>query len=366
MPSADARMVITTTSGGLQILDATGAELARAGGAEQTYRQPVFAPDGSVLVSETGATDSQALVRLSPDLAEITRTERDSPPFYYHPKPDGPFRSTSLRNDPSGGGLVIEEIVADGTMNVLARTAPYYTSWEPGGDRIATHVETARLEVRSPDGTVDVVVEGTGVYQAPVWTDSGVLTLRTIGGRQHLSRWSDAGIEDLATVDGPVQFVAAGRSIAVQSLSEPAGGVQTALRSQDLPSIPVGRLVVLDADTGTQATVTSDVALYFEWDRTGERLLYATIEEASSATIRWQVWAGGSSTDFGTFEASPLWVRDTVPFFDQYVQSAPLWNPDGSSFAYPAIESGEAVVVVQALDGASFLVPDATWVTWSR
>ena len=349
------------------MVDASGSEIGFVDApSAASFRQPVFAADGSILVAETGPA-GDALVRLAgDDLRELSRSEFASPPFYYHPSKGVPFRSTSLRNDEAGGGLVIEQVSDDGSVDGVARVAPFYSSWEPEGDRVATHVATSRLEIRSPDGSVEVVVDGTGVYQAPVWTPGGVLTLRTIDGEQRLSRWTESGIEDLAVVAGPVQFVARGKRIAVQSLSEPAGGVQTSIRAQGLPEISIGRLVVFDAASGEQETVTPDVALYFEWDPSGERLLYATIDDASTASIRWSVWADGSTTDFGTFQANPVWVRDTVPFFDQYVQSAPLWSPDGTAFAYPAVDSGNPIVVIQPLDGESVSVADAGWVTWSR
>ena len=361
--------LVVSTGDGIRILDADGLEVTSRQAPEgATYRQPVFTSDGSILVAETDASGSSALIRLSSedDLAEVSRTEMSSPPFYYHPNAAGPFRSTSLRNDPNGGGLVIEEVDDAGELTPISRVAPYYSSWDPEGDRVATHVGTERLEIRSSDGSTEVVIDGTGSFQAPMWTDSGVITLRTVDGEQLLSRWTDGGIVDLASAPGPIQFVARGDLIALQSLASPAGGVQTSLRTQAGVELPPGRLVVFDAASGDVVTVTSGVAIYFEWDVAGERLLYATIQDAGTATLQWFVWSDGSSTGYGTFAANPVWVRDTVPFFDQYVQSAPLWSSDGTAFAYPTVQDGLPIVVIQPLSGEPITVDDAVWATWDR
>ncbi|MGI9667095.1 MAG: hypothetical protein ACR2N2_08350 [Acidimicrobiia bacterium] len=360
------RLLVSGASGDIRVLDSNGDAVAERRPDSSAFRQPTFTSDGAVLAVETQRSGGSALVLLSQDdLSVLSRVEVASPPFYYHPRQDGPFASTSLRNNPSGG-LVVEELDSAGVLSPISTASPYYTSWEPGGDRIATHVATQRLEIRSADGTVEIAIEDTGVYQAPSWTEEGVITLRTVDSQQRLSLWTDAGVVDIASVDGPVQFVARNSRVAIQSLAQPAPGVQTSVLLMDTPEIPVGRLTLLDLSSGAIETISTGVAVYFEWDPAGDRLLYAVIDDASTAMLRWAVWQDGSSTDFGSFEASPTWIREVAPFFDQYVQSAPLWSPDGLTFAYPTMVDEVPTVILQSLDGSAVSVDDAVWVTWSR
>ena len=103
----------------------------------------------------------------------------------------------------------------------------------------------------------------------------------------------------------------------------------------------------------------------FQWNPAGDRLLYASFDDGSSLDLAWHVWEDGQVTDYAAFEAQPRWFRDLVPFFDQYDQSVSFWSPSGDAFAYPSIEDGDRVVVVQPVDGSDrTIIERATWVSW--
>lgn len=290
----------------------------------------------------------------------------DSPPFYFSPAPSGGLAATtSLRNHPSGVGLIAELIDATGTASPLSLESPFYTSWSPEGDALAIHIAGQRLDIKRAD-TVETILSSTGLFQTPVWVDRGLVTLRTLGGVQRLSLWSGGEFSDVAAVEGPVGFVAVGDLIAVQAVERPdAGSVAASLRAQTLPIIPGGNLIVIDSDSGLFETVSSELALLYQWNRSGDRLLYATLGEEPLSLV-WNLWTEGTDTELATFTLQPPWFRNLVPFFDQYAQSVQLWSASGDHIGYPAIVDAAPVVVIQGIGGGdAVLIEGATWAAWS-
>jgi hypothetical protein len=112
-------------------------------------------------------------------------------------------------------------------------------------------------------------------------------------------------------------------------------------------------------------SVSSDLALLYQWDQAGESLLYATLG-AEPATLVWHVWSDGGSVEIGSFTIQPPWFGTLVPFFDQYAQSVQFWSPSGAYVGYPAVAESSPVVVIEPLDGSDpVIIPDATWSAWA-
>jgi hypothetical protein len=112
-------------------------------------------------------------------------------------------------------------------------------------------------------------------------------------------------------------------------------------------------------------SVSSELALLYQWDQKGESLLYATLG-AEPATLAWQVWSDGRSIEIASFTVQPPWFGSLVPFFDQYAQSVQLSSPSGAYIGYPAIVESVPVVIVEPLDGSDpVIIPDATWSAWA-
>ena len=122
---------------------------------------------------------------------------------------------------------------------------------------------------------------------------------------------------------------------------------------------------MVDLATGATSTVSNRLTPMFQWDPSGTRLLFASFESEDSLEFRWNIWQDGQVTEGPSWEAQPVWFRDVVPFFDQYVQSISLWSSDGTAYAYPEIVDARPVVTIRTLgrDEAA-TIDDATWVTW--
>jgi hypothetical protein len=367
--SAEDRLVTSTASGGVVVYDDSLDEVVRLSPVENsTFRQPTWLDSESIVYAEATDDGGAALVATEATSGSIIWTSvLDTPPFYYLPAPDGAdAATTALRNDPSGTGLITELVGSDGTAEQLSDESPLYTSWSVDGRSLAIHSGQARITIRSDAGE-ETIAEPSGFFQAPSWTTAGLVTLRTTDVGQVLTIWRDGTFTDLALIEGPVRFVVSGSKIAIQSALVPeTGGVEASMRTQTLPEIPGGRLVVVDIASAEIATVSNLVVPLFQWDPTGNRLLYATIENGEPLNLTWHIWTDETITDLSSFLPQPSWVRDLVPFFDQYAQSVSMWSSAGDKIAYPAVADGAPVVVVEAVDGSGTeLISDATWAAWS-
>ncbi|MFV1999752.1 MAG: hypothetical protein ACC654_05230, partial [Acidimicrobiia bacterium] len=274
------RIVVSTVTGGVAVYDATGAEISRIDPpAGYAYRQPTWLDNATIVFSEVSDSGDHSLTAAEAETGDVVwRAAMETPPFYFSPAPAGsPYATTSLRNDPSGAGLISELIGRTGDVAPLSDESPFYTSWSPDGASLAIHIAGRRLDVRR-GGETETILSDTGLFQTPVWLDRGLVTLRTVEGTQRLVSWREGSFTDIAEVDGPVGFVASGDMIAIQATERPdAGSIAAGLRAQLLPTVPGGRLVVIDLATGSLQTVSSELALVYQWDQRGEALLYATL-----------------------------------------------------------------------------------------
>lgn len=368
VPLPQDRVAVSSVDGGIRVHDAAGAEVMRLDAvAGISYRQPVWASDGSILAARSGDGGGVGLVSVDASDASIRwEAAMDTPPFYYLPAPAGSaWATTSLRNDPSGGGLIAELVDGGGMVTPIATISPFYSTWSPDGGLLAVHGGGRTIDIRSEGGT-ETIADPSGVFQAPAWTADGLVTLRTTAIGQVLSVWDGSSFDDVASVAGPVRFTAGNGRVALQAVgSDGGGGVQAGLSSQQVPAIPGGRLVVIDLDSGAVETVINELTPLFQWDPSGERLLFATFTSPDTLAFRVQIWDGGSTVDLGSFDAQPIWFRDLVPFFDQYDQSISLWSTGGDAIAIPEVLDGRRVVSIRPVDGSrAVVIEDATWVTW--
>lgn len=360
-------MAITSGSGDVAIVDVSGIELLRRSAADgNRFSQPVWLDAATIVTSVAAGTSHRVMAMDSVAGSTIWEAELPTPSFFMLPSPPGGrYATTSLRNNSSGTGLVAELIDTFGDVTLLSEESPFYASWSPDGLQLAIHASADHLDIRSSDGTV-TVARPTGIFQTPSWIDEGLVTMRSTAGGQTLSIWNGIEFRDIGLVDGPVRFVASDRFIALQSVPSESGAVEAAVRTQTTPSLPAGRLVVIDLQSGSTTSITGELTPMFQWDPGGTKLLFATYEDESSLDFGWHVWQGGSIADLGIHEIQEDWFRTVAPFFDQYAQAVSLWSGDGSRFAVPAVIDGENVVVIQTVaGGAPVVIGDATWVAFA-
>ena len=361
-------IVVSTIEGSVAVHDATGAEVSRIDPPSGSiFRQPTWLDGATIVFSEVSDAGDHSLTAADAQAGEIVwRSAMDTPPFYFSPAPGGgAYATTSLRNDPSGAGLIAELIDDAGSASMLSDESPFYTSWSPGGDSLAIHIVGQRLDIWTPHET-ETIASDAALFQTPVWVEKGLVTLRIVDDSQRLTVWDNGSFTDLATVDGPVGFVASGDLVAIQATERPdAGSIAAGLRTQTIPTIPGGKLVVLDRSTRTLHTVSNDLALLYQWSQNGESLLYATVAD-EPLSLEWHVWSSVETSPTDAFILQPPWFQSLVPFFDQYAQSVQFWSASGDHIAYPAVVDEEPVVVIQPVDGSDLTtISGATWTAWA-
>ena len=327
------------------------------------YSQPIWASPDTIVYAQAATGDNRLeAVRLGGDL--IWSVELDTPPFYYLAAPDSDDTTVvSLRNSADSPGLVIERIATQAAPQTFADEAPFYASWHPDDGRLASHIGDSRIDITDTETeTIDTDASG---FQAPIWLASGLVTLRTLGSDTYLTRWNDPSFTDIARVRGAARFVGAGDSLAIVTGGDiETGGIQAS--AQAIPTITSGVLTAIDLEQGSFTSVTSDPSPMFQWDPAGEQLLYVTFVDDPAPALVWHVWKDGEVTDFEPFVPEPGWFATVAPFFDQYAQSVSLWSPDGSAFAYPALVTGEARILMQLVSDTGPLdIAAGNWVTWN-
>lgn len=278
-------------------------------------------------------------------------------PFYMNWAPDGE-RIGVLHNGLEGLDFQVVD-VSEGTSSLVDRGNPFYFSWSPDSDRVAIHEGPDRFEALDLEGGGEALGQTDPGYLVPQWLPEGIL---------HISDGmlvvEGADRTELAEVAVQTFFVAnpQGTKAAVMSLGE--GGVSVAL--EEPPALTPNTVSVVDLASGEIEVADSDPAVGFWWSPDGRSLLMLTPSGQGGELVP-KVWtAGGTLTEFASYDPSPLVVRDLIPFFPQYAQSMTFWAPDSSGFALAGSIDDETGIWVQAL-GASEpeLITDGLWVAWS-
>lgn len=327
------------------------------------FFQPIWSPDATQLAfSRIGS--SPAIFLATADGIATYSVPTETFPFYFFWSQQNEL--ALLRNGDSGLRLDVTSMTADGvaTPRQIEAGQPLYFSWSPGGDSLVSHVGTDRLDLNN-GGTVSPLGPEPGIFQSPWWTERGIVAIER-GSRDQTLVLIDADgtTRPLASVLGPSTLVATadGSRVAVQSLREEVNGISAAL--QAIPVLPSNRVAVVDTVDGSHTSVSERPALAFFWSPDGERLLILDIVPGPMA--RWSVWSDEDGlVESVRFEPDPSFLRDMVPFFDQYAQSMSLWAPDGAAFAFPGTVDGESGIWVQRLGGELTRISGGTWVSWS-
>lgn len=355
-------------------------------GADERLRftQPTWSPDGSrVAWTEVdGRSDDVATALVTATVAGDRRTRADVgfPPFYLYWDPT----STQLAYLGTGASQLemgILDVAGGGdTPNTVDQGQPYYFAWAPDGSELLVHVGAGRLQWMTPTGETTDVGPNPGRFPAPDWSSDRIAYAATDGARQYLAVADRAGGDEtrIAEFDGFASFLLSpdGSQIAYQTFSGPGGdqGVTAAgpgvLAAGELQAqAGGGGLSVADTRTGRSITLTSQPELAFFWSPAGDRLLSLGREPgAAPGVLRWRVWEGDDGYTAVSFIPTPTFVRDYLPFFDQYAHSMSLWSPDGSAFAYAATGAGgrPGIWVLDAVEGADAVrIGDGSFVAWS-
>lgn len=368
---APGRLAIVDLSGEVIVssADGTGQRPITVNGFEAFRQQPVWSPDGSRLAFAEGTRDGAFVVVMEDEL-ESKRLPVASLPFYLQ-WDDAGSRIAVLRND-INTVFALDVAPASGPegFSTVGGGAPLYFDWAPADDRLAVHA--SNTEVGVADGLAESAAldVDTGPYSVPHWTLGGISHVATVDGGLELRIVDpDGATTSLASIASTTQIVAdpAGERLAVYV--PPVGDQPEIIGVADrtVPAVDGGAFVVVDVATGEVTAVAEAEIVAFFWSPDGSKILYFDLD-LDGAGPSWKVWDAptGRIDVYPSLRLGDQFVRQILPFFEQYALSMQLWAPDSSAFAYPAQVSVGARIYVQDLDGgAPQLVSDGTWVSWS-
>lgn len=102
-----------------------------------------------------------------------------------------------------------------------------------------------------------------------------------------------------------------------------------------------GAVEILDLATGERTEALDGPGLWVAWSPDGQSLLMATTASAdASALLAWHVWDGSRSLELVQFTPSANFLRNYLPFADQYDETPRLWSPDSDAITYSATRAG--------------------------
>ncbi len=360
-PPSDALLVIVDGEGSVAVIHADGTVVTEVSATDsQRHFQPIWSIDDTIVFA---TTEPQAHRLSAIDLEGVERWDvgYPTPVFFALPSPDGTQVAT-LRGSTDGSPIVAELWSEATGIQRIGNEAPFYLAWSPDGETLSAHIGVTRLETLVPRSVI--IEDATGLYQAPYWSPGGIVGLRSVRSDQRIAVWQEGEPRDVAMVQGPVRFVGSGNTIAIST--SPATAIGEQALAQALPRIPAGQISILDLATGAVTEVSRAQTPLFQWDRSGEKLLFATITEDSSPQLQWHVWDDGEIDDYAAFTPEASWVTEFAPFFDQYAATTFLWSPSGEAFAYPAVVNGLPHVMIQQLSASNPVeVTRGSWVSWS-
>ena len=367
----------------------------------------------ATIVGSSGTTSQVAVLDMTTGQATIAAARR--PYFFYSWSHDG-TRLAALGPGSSGGtALDILDSDGKPTSESSLQGSSLFVAWEPEGRRLLLHAGTRLLLLVDPDSLddqVDLGIVGAD-FQAPAWVpgsseflyvdsgsgsgDGGVAESdgpdASAGAQAHLRRrGADGGdVADLGPVSGfalmaahpdgrrvalslpptqqasgpdPLESIGAVASSAAPEtvrthFSDQTGSVideAEAVIDQavDQAQSPDGSVDIVDLATSERTRVLDQQGLWLEWSPDGSRLLMAALTPGGSDSIglTWHTWDGGESTELASFVPTEAFLRNYLPFADQYTETPRLWAPDGTAVAFGAqTESGDVSAVARLDEG---------------
>lgn len=385
------RIVFVDPDGRLGTVAPDGSDRRLVSPEGAVYQFPAWSPDGSQIAA-VGNNGEQGLLAVLPDAeagqaVDVYRSASRTP-FYLYWSPDGQ-QVSFLANDPSGIALHLAPADGSAESQVLATGQPFYWDWAEDADQMLIHTggagDGARLAVIDTKGSA--VADGLatpGLFQAPGISASG----RYVA----YGEASDELKVVVAKQEGSGRTEVAHRGVVAMSWS-PAED-QLAFTSPERAQVSfVGPLRWLDATTGEVRTLVSDPVITFFWSPDGRTIAYLMRDTGNGAPqagrplglarsvptpgefqdqtrLVLRLWvvdvASGDRKLLASFEPTPIFVTQFVPYFDQYALSHRLWSPASDALVLPMLErNGRQGIYVVSIDGTQQRVAEGSMAFWS-
>ena len=335
--SAMTGLIVRRNDKGEIVVSAPSGERSLVIGSAQGTQnsQPTWSSGGDKVawtsLSPTGA--ELAIADVSQPSAALARSASLSPIFYLSWSADD-SAIAGLRNGREG----IELVIADpesAALETVGPGQPFFFDWQNGNTLTAAIGGQFLADIRADIGEVQPrsLPGPLGVFSAPIATADGTIVAIEQNRTNVITLLGDEPSE-LATAVGPVLFSLdpAGTRLAVLVVGDSGDGQVIGLQTRDLPELPLGKVSIIDLDTGSVQTRPENNIVAMSWSPNGKRL---ALLESTTKALRWLFVEQDQVVTAGTaFIPSQEFANSYLPFVDQYERSSTWWSPDSGGFVF--------------------------------
>lgn len=252
---------------------------------------------------------------------------------------------------------------------------PYFVSWGPEPNLLASYVDIESLRLFDSDARADgfeEILSGNGQFTAPAWVDESTI-LMVVAGQLALVDITNGEVENIVETNEPTEFVLSPdrTKVAYQNVPTATGITQASLQVQSESDSEEIALVVLDLETGEQVIVADEIAIAWEWSPDSDKLAWLSLEdEIARQRHQWHFWSasgeGIATLETPYFRGSRKEFLSYQPFFAQYTQSITRWSPDSTAFVFAGSIRSRPGIWMQlvAVPAEPAVVAQGDFVTW--
>lgn len=373
---ATGRIAYITLEGELSTVNPDGSEervLSEDGG---FYRFPAWSPTtNDIAVIGFSEEGSGVFVFNDSESARTTSIfeDKSNSPIYLYWHPEGNQVSFIVPTE-EDGGLALHLVPSDGSDGglILATGQPFYWQWLKNNRQALIHAGADRLSFLDMEGNESETGLGEdGFFQAPAISHTNrFFAYQEVNADGRMLQIKDI-IEDEVVYEQPHK--------GILTMAWHPQALQLVYVTPPRDNVFVGPLISYDVTSQISKTLVPHNVLTFFWSPDGRYIAFLTPDELSrqtdapsSRTKRSDLGAqerptlalGYVDVQTGTihyiadFVPTSLFVRQFIPFFDQYALSHRIWSPDGQFIVLPVLDQDKDRPVIQVfgIDGRPPLV----------
>lgn len=397
------RLAIITPNGQLETISPNGTNRLAISAGGRIYQFPAWSPDGNSIAAigydinqdKAGVFIADQPNQPESDLRSIYESNAQHP-FYLYWSPNS--RYISFLTDHPRGGIALHLSPASrgvGQSRLLGLGRPYFWMWGTDSQSLLTHQgppERQRYTVVSllspPFEHPTQTREALNTFQAPGFSPSG----RYIA----YANTDDDGLSQIIIENRQTRQRTPILHEGITTFSwSPTADTLALISSNQTTDQYHGLLRLVDAPTGHTRILTQETVLAFFWSPNGRHLAYFTrLHPPTSGNRRYitEGYAAGhpmpipkNPTDIWLnlhlatpatrttqlltpLQPNPIFLKNLLPFYDQYALSHRLWSPDSRALVLPILAENNQYIVIIPTDGQTPPLPIATGVmaSWSH
>lgn len=344
------------------------------------YIFPAWSSAGDMIAAIGGDAEETGVYTIpdAPEADSATLYASDLfSPIYLYWSPDDRYVSFIAQTE-EALGLYLAPAGGDGESRLLYTGQPFYWHWLAGGDQVLIHTNGSAPDARLAfldvdDGTLDDNLGQPGYFQAPA-----ISTGEDYVAFAQLASGNDRRVIIQDRSGESVQQLTHFGAVAL-GWNPTGDGIAYISPSPEEGQPPLnfyGPLRLADPATGEVDTLASGAVIAFFWSPDGRSIAYFTLAGVDSefnASLfgeshfsrrsaarqqegppRLSLWLADvesrQSRLLLSFEPSTVFLRQFLPFFDQYSLSHRLWSPDSQALVIPLVESGTERLYVIPVD----------------